>query len=130
MRLNLLITRSHPLARSLRYPRPIKESRGDSLRNRVAIVRVRSAHLNAKTMKQPFKYDLYRVRFMREAHSNFVKWKAHPIFAAKRQSTIKREESIAVIRSFFNLQKGKVYIFFHKISFFLKECTLFVKNML
>ena len=38
---------SHPLARSLRYPRPIKESRGDSLRNRVAIVCVRSAHLNA-----------------------------------------------------------------------------------
>ena len=40
--------RSHPLARSLRYPRPIRESRGDSLRNRVAIVCVRSAHLNTK----------------------------------------------------------------------------------
>ena len=40
--------RSHPLARSLRYPRPIRESRGDSLRNRVAIVCVRSAHLYAK----------------------------------------------------------------------------------
>ena len=37
------------LARSLRYPRPIRESRGDSLRNRVAIVYVRSAHLNAKS---------------------------------------------------------------------------------
>ena len=32
------LNRSHPLARSLRYPRPIKESRGNSLRNRVAIV--------------------------------------------------------------------------------------------
>ncbi len=41
--------RSHPLARSLRYPRPIRESRGDSLRNRVAIVCVRSAHFNAKS---------------------------------------------------------------------------------
>ena len=36
-------------ARSLRYPRPIRESRGDFLRNRVAIVYVRSAHLNAKS---------------------------------------------------------------------------------
>ena len=39
------LNRSHPLARSLRYPRPIRESRGDSLRNRVAIVCVRYAHL-------------------------------------------------------------------------------------
>ena len=46
--------RSHPLARSLRYPRPIKESRGDSLRNKVAIVCAGFArHSTESLLKSP-----------------------------------------------------------------------------
>ena len=44
------LNRSHPFARSLRYPRPIKESRGDYLRNRVAIVCTGFARHSAKKL--------------------------------------------------------------------------------
>ena len=54
--------------------RTIKESRGDSLRNRVAIVYVRSAHLNAKNHPILVLIAIVCAGFARVC-SNFVIWK-------------------------------------------------------
>ena len=46
-------TAPYPVARTLRYPRPIKGSRGDSLRNRVAIVYAGFARHSAESLLKP-----------------------------------------------------------------------------
>ena len=64
-------TAPYSVARTLRYPRPIKGSRGDSLRNKVAIVYAGSArHLAESLLKPP---------------EQFYYMEPPPIFATKSQ---------------------------------------------
>ena len=54
-------TAPYPVARTLRYPRPIRESRGDSLRNRVAIVYAGFARHSVESLLTPLEHFCYMI---------------------------------------------------------------------
>ncbi|MBR3088290.1 MAG: hypothetical protein IKH02_04665, partial [Prevotella sp.] len=66
---------------------------GYSLRNRVAIVGVRSAHLNAKNHPVLVLVAIVCAGYARVC-SNFVIWKAQPIFGGAKDSA-NREKSLS-----------------------------------